>query len=94
MIALGYGATQGVQHKLRSIEELCALKGEAPDWFLRGMEAVRLAPSALNQQKYRFSLENGKVAVKPGLGFNTKVDMGIAKYHFEIGAGKDNFEWN
>ena len=94
VIALGYGATQGVQHKLRSVEELCTLKGAEPDWFLRGMEAVRLAPSALNQQKYRFSLENGKVAVKPGFGFNTKVDMGIAKYHFEIGAGKDNFEWN
>lgn len=23
----------------------------------------------------------------------TKLDLGIVKYHFEIGAGKDNFEW-
>jgi hypothetical protein len=22
-----------------------------------------------------------------------KLDLGIAKYHFEIGAGKENFEW-
>ena len=94
VIALGYGTTQGVQHKLRSVEELCTLKGAEPDWFLQGMEAVRLAPSALNQQKYRFSLENGKVSVRPGLGFNTKVDLGIAKYHFEIGAGEEHFEWN
>ena len=93
VIALGYGATQGVQHKLRSVEELCSLKGTEPEWFLRGMEAVRLAPSALNQQKYRFSLDDGKVTVKSGLGFNTKVDMGIAKYHFEVEAGKEHLEW-
>jgi len=23
----------------------------------------------------------------------TQMDLGIAKYHFEIGAGKDKFEW-
>ena len=23
----------------------------------------------------------------------TKTDLGIAKYHFEVGAGKVNFEW-
>jgi hypothetical protein len=23
----------------------------------------------------------------------TQMDLGIAKYHFEIGAGKENFEW-
>ena len=23
----------------------------------------------------------------------TKVDLGIAKYHFELGAGKENFKW-
>jgi hypothetical protein len=26
------------------------------------------------------------------IGF-TQMDLGIAKYHFEIGAGKENFEW-
>ena len=26
------------------------------------------------------------------IGF-TQMDLGIAKYHFEVGAGKDNFEW-
>jgi len=23
----------------------------------------------------------------------TQIDLGIAKYHFEIGAGKDTFDW-
>ena len=31
--------------------------------------------------------------INAGMGFYTKVDLGIAKYHFEIGAGKENFCW-
>ena len=93
VIALGYGVTQGTPHKVKPVETLCPNVTDIPAWFRQGMEAVQLAPSALNQQKYRFSLEDGKVSVKPGLGFNTKVDLGIAKYHFELGAGKENFEW-
>ena len=26
-------------------------------------------------------------------GFFSKVDLGIVKYHFEIGAGKENVKW-
>ena len=54
-----------------------------------------LAPTAINQQKFKFSLHDGnKVSVKAGLGFYSKVDLGIVKYHFEIGAGVKNFEWD
>ena len=35
----------------------------------------------------------GSVAAKAGAGFYTKVDLGIAKYHFEIGAGTAQFRW-
>jgi len=43
------------------------------------------APTAVNQQK--FYLEY--------LWFRdySKMDLGIVKYHFEVGAGKENFEW-
>lgn len=58
-----------------------------------GIEAALLAPTAMNQQKFMFSLNRGKVSVKAGRGFYTKLDLGIVKYHFAIGAGKDNFEW-
>jgi hypothetical protein len=27
------------------------------------------------------------------MGPFSKVDLGIGKYHFEVGAGKENFEW-
>ena len=57
------------------------------------MEAVLLAPTAINQQKFMITLENGKVAAKSTGGFYSKVDLGIVKYHFEIGAATDNFLW-
>lgn len=35
-----------------------------------------------------------KVTAKAaGMGFYTKIDLGIVKYHFEIGAGKGKEVW-
>ena len=52
-----------------------------------------LAPTAMNQQKFLFSEKNGVVSAKAKRGFYSKMDLGIVKYHFETGAGKENFEW-
>lgn len=93
VIALGYGATQGVPHKSKPVESVTKASGAAPDWFLDGVKAALLAPTAMNQQKFTFTLENGKVQAKAGAGFYTKVDLGIVKYHFEAVAGKENFQW-
>jgi len=52
-----------------------------------------LAPTAINQQKFTFSLTNGnQVRAKAGWGYFSKVDLGIVKLHFEMGAGTENFE--
>ena len=71
-----------------------------PSWFKKGVEAALLAPTAVNQQKFSFEyvgMSNNRHQVRAKRGFSmigyTKIDLGIAKYHFEIGAGKDNFEW-
>ena len=70
------------------------VSGEAPDWFLRGVDAALLAPTALNQQRFTLSLKKGnRVKAKAGIGPWTKIDLGIVRYHFEIGAGIDNFKW-
>ena len=94
VIALGYGETQGVPHKSKMITSLCRVSGAMPDWFRRGMEAAMLAPTAVNQQKFRFTLVDQNT-VKAGTAFGpyAKIDLGIAKLHFEIGAGKENFRW-
>ena len=93
VIALGYGETQGVSRKSKAISDVTKLSGPMPGWFRKGMEAVLLAPTAMNQQKFVFTLADGKVQAQAGGGFYTKMDLGIAKYHFEIGAGKENFQW-
>lgn len=93
VIALGYGATQGVAHKSKSAAEVSEANGAAPEWFTRGVNAALLAPTAMNQQKFTFSLNGSTVTAKAGTGFYSKIDLSIAKYHFELGAGKENFKF-
>jgi hypothetical protein len=85
LISIGYGCTNGVTHKVKSLPEVCNYREGMPEWFLNGMEAALLAPTAMNQQKFYFELQpNGDVKVTCGKGFYTKLDIGIVKYHFEI----------
>lgn len=91
VLALGYGETQGIEHKSKTMEQLCNVEGETPDWFRKGMKCAMLAPTAMNQQKFLFTLRGGRVTVKSTGGFYSKVDLGIVKYHFEIGSGRKIF---
>lgn len=93
VIALGYGTSQGVQHKSKSMDELCKVSGEMPQWFFNAMTLAMLAPTAVNQQKFLFTLDNDTVYAKALRAFYSKMDLGIAKYHFEIGAGDAEFKW-
>lgn len=89
VIAIGYGETQGTERKSKSIEDVVASKGTMPDWFKEGVEAALLAPTAINQQKFKIGIKDGEpVIVVAGLGMHTKVDLGIVKYHFEAATGK------
>ena len=103
-IAIGYGETQGVSHKIKTVGQVSRssknASGIAPSWFRKGVEAALLAPTAVNQQKFSFEYigeKDGRHQVRAKKGFSmigyTQMDLGIAKYHFEIGAGRDSFEW-
>ena len=92
VIAIGYGKTQGVPHKSKAPSEVADM-GDVPEWFKKGVEAALLAPTAVNQQKFFFAIADGKVSAKAGRGFYSRIDLGIAKCHFELGAGKKNFNW-
>lgn len=99
MIALGYGATQGSMHKSKPAEKMARAVSPVPDWFASGVAASLTAPTAVNQQKFHFELLEEKDAStgKPLVRATTKrgtqahIDLGIAKYHFELGAGRDRF---
>ena len=93
VIAIGYGMTKGVPHKSKARESVMNVQGTPPDWFIKGIDAALLAPTAMNQQKFAFSLHDNVVTAKAGIGFYSKIDLGIAKYHFELGAGNENFKW-
>lgn len=93
VLALGYGTTQGVSHKVKAIEDICTKEEHMPDWYKKGLEYALLAPTAMNQQKFLFQRDNEFVSVKSTGGFYSKVDLGTVKYHFELGAGKENFKW-
>ena len=88
VIAVGYGATQGVPHKSRLAQAVSDLTPDSPDWYRAGVEAALLAPTAMNQQKFTIVKECEKVTIQAGRGAYSKVDLGIVKYHFELGSGR------
>lgn len=101
-IAIGYGADNGVQHKSKRPDRVSNVSTTTPEWFANGVDAALLAPTAVNQQKFRFTYipannsgEKPKVRAEKGFSIvgYTKIDLGIAMCNFEIGAGKDNFDW-
>ena len=99
-IAIGYGETQGSGHKIKTVEQVSNASDITPSWFKKGVEAALLAPTAVNQQKFSFEhvgVKNNRHQIRAKKGFSmigyTKMDLGIARYHFEIGAGEVNFDW-
>lgn len=101
-IAVGYGETQGAEHKHKTLEDVSNINRLTPEWFKKGVTAALLAPTAVNQQKFYFEYvlsdeENQKPKVKAKRLFSlvgyTNVDLGIVKCHFEIAAGTENFVW-
>jgi len=93
VVALGYGETSGAARKSKSIAEVSDYRAGDPDWYRAGVEAALLAPTAMNQQRFRFERDGERVSAKAGLGFYTKIDLGIVKYHFEVGSGRGRGVW-
>ena len=85
VIALGYGALKGIPHHSRTIQDISDYSPSMPEWYRDGLEAALLAPTAVNQQKFYFTFNNGSPAVRiKGIGACTHIDLGIVRYHFEL----------
>lgn len=93
VIAAGYGAVQGKPHKTKKPEEVSSYMGTAPKWFQSGVEAALLAPTALGRQAFLIKGEKDQVSICCDNGIFTGADKGLVKYHFELGAGTENFTW-
>ena len=101
VIAVGYGVGSGFAHRTKRVDQVSNADASTPDWFRRGVEAALLAPTAINQQKFRFTYvaastpdEPPAVIARPGFSLvgYTHIDLGIAKLHFELGAAVP-FRW-
>ena len=86
VISVGYPAETPKRHKRKAYADVTPER-EAPQWFRDGVEAALQAPTAINQQKFKIWLEGGEPRFKAGWGPYSKVDLGIVKYHFEVGSG-------
>lgn len=87
VIAIGYGEHQGKQRKSKTPEQISNVQGARPDWFDFGVEMALRAPTAINQQSFDIRLnEDGSVDFADKGGPFSKVDLGIVKYHFTVGA--------
>lgn len=100
VIALGYGQTMGAIRKSKKPGDVFDGKSsrisryeDTPEWFKKGVEMALLAPTAMNRQKFTFSISGDRVKIRSGFGKFTKLDVGIVKYHFEIGASPKEFVW-
>ncbi|MBZ9570314.1 hypothetical protein KQY27_01985 [Methanobrevibacter sp. TMH8] len=93
LIIIGYGINNGNSRKTKAIDKLGNVNNDSPHWFINGLKAVQFAPTARNQQRFKFILDGNSVEAKALFGFHTEIDLGIAKYHFEIGADSKEWVW-
>lgn len=93
-IAVGYGENSGKARKSKTAEQVSRYSGEAPAWFTDGVNCALLAPTAVNRQAFMISGEGNRVSITCHNASFSEVDLGIVKYHFEQGAGRENFEWS
>lgn len=80
----------GIRARDRKLEQFVESQtafAHLPEWLRKGVEAIKLGPSAVNQQPVNIVYQDGTVSAKlwksgHGLEFN---DLGIAKCQFEAG---------
>lgn len=95
VITVGYGSLQGTPHKSKAYADVASYEGEAPEWFQEGVRAALLAPTAMNKQDFTITGKGRNVRIRSNRkGAYSGEDLGIVKYHFETGAGAENFTWD
>ncbi|MCD8118403.1 MAG: nitroreductase [Lachnospiraceae bacterium] len=93
VVVVGYGEEQGVAHKSKNPEAVSLYAGDPPAWFKSGVAAALLAPTAMNKQAFTIKGQDHSVTMTYEKGSFSGADLGICKYHFELGAGMENFIW-
>ena len=88
VISVGYGTTQGVRRPSKTAQQVSDVTDTCPNWYKAGVEGALLAPTAINQQKFRITRSGENVFFNALPGPYSKMDLGIVKYNFEIASGR------
>ena len=88
IVSIGYAQKPGKPQRSKTFADVTEIEGDAPESFRKGVEAALKAPTAINQQRFRFIWKDGKATVRALSGPYTLIDLGIVQYHYEIGAGE------
>lgn len=80
-------------HKRKTLDSLLLTQQKEPlaNWISSALEAARIAPSAVNRQPWRFSIEKNSVKIsmdnhRNSFHISKRLDCGIAMAHLEIAA--------
>ena len=73
--------------KTKSISEFLNGNTNVPEWVESAVKSVQFAPTALNNQRTRFSYADEKLIAETPPGKLNMIDYGITKFHFELAAG-------
>lgn len=80
-------------YKRKDLQQLCLQDPQQlPEWAIPMLNAARLAPSAVNRQPWRFSVQENTIKIsvdntKDTHNISKRLDCGIAMLHVEVGAG-------
>lgn len=86
IISVGYGAIQGLPHKSKKIEDMCPFYADLSPEEQKGVQAVLLAPTAMNQQKVLFKRQDGELVLSVS-GVCGDINAGITQCHYELVSG-------
>lgn len=96
VISIGYVSAESAKEKLlrsairigkRTAKDIVFMSSDAPEWFHKGIECALSAPSARNKFPTKFTWDSEKVTASvDGEYMYRRMDLGIAKLHFELGA--------
>ncbi|MBQ3151479.1 MAG: nitroreductase [Clostridia bacterium] len=99
VVTVGYISDESVKEKFirgairmkkRTVRDVVEVTGDAPVWFWDGVESALLAPSARNLFPTVFNWNNGTVTASvPDKYMYQRMDLGIAKLHFELAVEGD-----
>lgn len=89
---IGISAEEYIGRPRKSLDRLTGLNQQSlidlAEWQQRALECARLAPSAMNRQELKYTIEGDSIVVEKtsgNFGYG-EIDMGIAMLHIELGA--------